>query len=238
MMNMKEMSQRENTLYTEAEDLAGKIQLLQEEMKQMVDDGKLTKPEIDTLLAQIDEKLQKIEQGLEDAKGKVAMDKLLSAKDNVTKRKEKISKLEPYVHPLKDEKEIKKLLTKILPLEKLEAKAGSKGLWSNKLSPGEVAALKEKETLDVMLKVKLEAAVAWFEEDEEFQERYKKIVAAVRTKLGQKSSKSSGGSGASKSKASAGGWSTVGSGKSKKKIDFNKLVKKKPNTGGFNALMD
>ena len=138
MMNMKEMSPREHTLYTEAEDLSGKIQLLQEEMKVMVDEGKLTREEIDTLKGQIDEKLVKVEESLKAAKGKVAIDKLMKAKDNMTKRKEKISKIEPYVHPLKDEKEIKKLLTKILPLKKLEAKAGSKGLWSSKLSSTEV----------------------------------------------------------------------------------------------------
>ena len=82
--------------------------------------------------------------------------------------------------------------------------------------------------------------MAWFEEDEEFQARYQRVVGVIKTKLGQKSSKQSGGAsrGGSKPKASAGGWSTVGNGKNKKKVDFNKLIKKKPNTGSFNALMD
>mmetsp|Transcript_7914 Transcript_7914/g.10338 ORF Transcript_7914/g.10338 Transcript_7914/m.10338 type:complete len:418 (+) Transcript_7914:184-1437(+) len=231
MACMKALEKDEERLYTEAVDLEGKIKILADGMKLMVENGKLTASEKETVLAQIAEKQDTVKKELEcvgsNSKLKLKLEKQTAA---LVERKDKISKITPYRLPVLREAEIKILYKKLLPLEKLEVKAGAKGLWSNKLSQSEVSALKGKAELDEQLAALLGAARCWFEEDDEFEARISSIRSVISTRIAKKTE--------AKAKAQPnGGWATVGK-KKNKKTDFSKLLKKRPQTGGFNALMD
>lgn len=97
----------------------------------------------------------------------------------------------------------------------------------------EIAELREKDDMEARLKTVMKNARYWFEEEGEFNARLIELKNSAATRVAQSSSKQPSPS----NKTSSAGWQTVGKPK-KKKIDFNKLQKKKPNTGSFNALMD
>jgi len=180
----------------EPELVHSKIEYLAESMKELFDSGHLSKVEIRILSEQIDAKMKALETEKEGAK-------LEKAKQMATARKEKLESLTPFVHELKNVKNIIGVWRKLRPMEALLEKAGPKGRWSGKLSASEVDALGEREELIEEEASLLAAARHWFEDDDEFiarVERAKASMPAIKKK-------------APASSKPADGWNTVGTAK-------------------------
>lgn len=224
---LKVLTPAEEKIYTNLDtiSLEQKQKLLSKEMKTQVNKQRLSQKEKQALI----EKLKQAMEGKEDKTGK-AVERLKFIESIVPK---KAIELCPFFEAGK----IKELVTEQVSLgrvsSKLEEKAGTKGLWSSKLSSEEVKLLKRKKAVDEELEEVINKDRCYFETEEELLERRNEFVGklkpAVKKKLEKKEPKRSSGNN---------GWNTVQVNSKKKGPDFAKALKRKPNTGAFNALMD
>lgn len=143
-----------------------KIQWLQNNCKEMVDNGKLTQSEKDELLASIDVNIKTVTDEIEksnlEGKNK-KVEKLQEKKNSLITRKSVVENLKPIFHRLKYSVEIQKLRVKILSLSSLEEKARNCSLTIQELK-----SVEEKSDFEERIKQLETSSRGWFEEDENF----------------------------------------------------------------------
>lgn len=218
MIAAQPLSAEEQEIYevTSSEDIEEKVKWLEGQLKAMVEEGQLTMGEKQQLLDQVGQKIELAQNELDvaTAEGKTKrVEKLGLALANMTARREKLQAIVPIRHALKHEEAIKDVRKQIVPIEKLEAKAGLRNMEEMK----RIGAKADLEAEAARLE---DESRGWFEEDAEFQARCA-LVAAAAARAIEKATKSkkgaSGGGGKSKPSDS---WETMssqgsGSGQSK-----------------------
>lgn len=109
LMTMVQLTEEEVSLYdeTSTDDLAEKVAWLGAAIKKHVGAGNLTAGEKRELIAQVDERVDSVEEGSAEHTSLLA-------------RREKLSGIRAKVHPLKHARELEKLFVALVPLEKLE----------------------------------------------------------------------------------------------------------------------
>jgi hypothetical protein len=206
------MSDSEQKLYDDvsAEELQAKVDWLGTEMKQMFADEELTADEIETVKAQVAERIGIVEAKLKEveAAGKAAQVKKLQTNlENMKKRQAAAEGMTPHAHPLKAENEIRPLLKALKPLEKLAADKAPKTLKQMQ-QVGEIDDLKEE------LQGHLDRSRGWFEEEDVFNARYEALKKRFAGSAKNTKKKGGGGGGGGGKKKGGGGgalsFTTVG----------------------------
>mmetsp|Transcript_28723 Transcript_28723/g.58830 ORF Transcript_28723/g.58830 Transcript_28723/m.58830 type:complete len:438 (-) Transcript_28723:250-1563(-) len=214
--------------------LVEKEGLVKKLMQAQVESGNITRAERETLLSQVEEKIEKFNEEIATAR-----------KENKPKREEKMTQMKEKAiirqkmledtvpkapQRLRHEAEIAKLRTELSPLQKLEDNA--KGRL---LSVKETATLARKdEILDEISQLE-EASRGWFEEDEVFMARVEASRSSANAKEKQKSRKPASAGSGYKAKPVA-SWVTPAS--SKKKAPARSSAKSKAaSSGGMFAAM-
>eukprot|EP00947_MAST-08B_sp_MAST-8B-sp1_P000474 g474.t1 len=200
LIAMEKLTEEEERLYdaTTTDELSEKVVALQADIKSMVAQGKLTKQERDSLIDQVKAKLGDAAGGGDgdgdgDGDGGAAAaggdDKETAA---LRKRLAKLSMISPITHPLKQERELLKLFSDLLPLEKLEN-------TSRLLDAAEMRQLGRKGDIEDEIDAIACACRGWFETDDEIDARVRAVKARAKPKAAKKGGKKS-----------SSGWGTVG----------------------------
>jgi len=230
------LADAEQTFYDQVSStvLEEKQAYVKDLMQHQVDDGLIMAKEKVQLLSQVTERLETISKEIADAeKNKQAkkVEKLKSAKEKATTRKDKLSNLSPKPPPpLKHHAEIFQLRSELKPL--LELEEGAKGRL---LSVKETQSLARKdEILDEIASFE-EKSRGWFEEDDIFQSRIDACNAAwasqsKSSKKGPKKAAPTSGAGSSKTSA----WVTASTARPKSAVAKNTASQNKK-TGGKGA---
>lgn len=225
------LSPKEQALYeSNSSQDAEKVSWLQNEIKSMSDNGKLTSSEQKELMESITTNLATLEEekakAAADGKPKLA-EKIAEKIANATARKVKVAEGIPggYQPRLKHGDEIQKLRVKLLALTAIEEKPKS-----TPLTIADLQVLSEKPEVEQAIEEMEKASRGWFESDEDFASKcalevkeaaakYKaKLKAASGKKpsggLGSKGKSGSGtqkiGGGGGSSYSSSTAWSTIG----------------------------
>jgi|EP01033_Poteriospumella_lacustris_P012198 hypothetical protein len=226
-----------------------KLTWLQNEIKRMVDEGKLTGREKADLVKQIEQNIATTQEELTTARADnkpKKVEKLEAKLTTLQQRKSTVLTINPIVPDLANSTEIQKLHIQWFPLQSLEDKQRSMTLT--------LADLKQ-----VQLKTDLEAQIkelelssrGWFQDEEDFQERCEAVQAAAKAKFKAKSAdakkKPSTGGGSSLGGGSTqksgvrptglSGWSTVGTKKAGSGVSYASAAKKS-GSSSFSALGD
>jgi hypothetical protein len=198
-----------------------KLTWLQGEIKKMVDEGKLTAPEKEELLASLDANLKTVSEEIASAsaEGKPKkVEKLEEKKQGIASRKATVQKIEPIQHRLKHSEDIIKLRMRHIPLQALEDKGRSMSL-----TLADLKTLEEKSDIEAAIIHAEALSKGWFETEEDFRakclldekEAKAKYSAKVKSQGGKKMSsvggggKSLGTQGRTGGSSSASSWSTV-----------------------------
>ena len=127
-----QLSSYEQSIYDSNPGSANeKINWLQEEIKSMVDSGRLTNVEKSHLVESMNINLATLEEELNQAKteGKEKkIEKIVEKKQNILSRKQTIEHISPIIHQLKYANEIHALVARLQPLYALEEKGRSMSL--------------------------------------------------------------------------------------------------------------
>lgn len=210
---------------------------VKEQMHEQVDIGKITVAERNTLLKQVQERLDTLvkEIATAETEGKAKrVENLKNAKTKAEERKQKLEQINAKtLPPLKHEAEIAKLRKELEPL--LEVEDASKGRL---LSVKETQALARKEEiLEQIEQLEIDSR-GWFEEDESFEARVNASKAAWMARLKQQSKKKKPAAGTSTGSA----WSTTTTTRKKASAAPKKpAAKSKGKAGGgsvFSMMMD
>jgi len=229
------------------ENIEQKLTILQNLIKEMIDQGQLTEKEKAELLKHMEGNLTSTQEEIDAAKTEnkpKKVEKLEAKLATITTRKAHVQAIKPISLRLINANDLHKLYHKVFPLLSLEEKSRSMSLTLQDLK-----LLEEKSTIEDEIKAAQELAKGWFEESDEFEARCRfeeqqaKASYKVKKVASSSGGKSSGGSktvGMSRGNASSStstGWSTVakkpaGSGASK-----TGTAAKKP-SNGFAAAFD
>lgn len=229
-----------------AASIGTKAECLKKLMQKQVEDGTLTREELDRLLQQVHDKINclsdDIDAAVQKSQDKKAA-KLAAQKEKAEARKCLLSgHTAKQPHELKNEAQIMKLRKQIQPLLKLEQT--SKGRLLTMKETKELAA--KDEILEEISRLE-EASRGWFEDDESFQVRLeasrKKKVSASSTSskgaTGGKGKAPGAGSQSTNSRSNTIAWHTPG-GTAAKQAALGKktaAAKSKPSSGGVFAAM-
>lgn len=164
------------------DSLAQKEALVKTEMQKQVEvDKNITRLEKERLLAQVQEKIQTLEENIKEAtdgKKMKKVEKLTQQKEKAMERKEMLEEITPQPpHKLRHEAEIGKLNKEMLPLLKLEQE--TKGRL---LSLKETTTLSRKDEIEEEILILEEKSRGWFEGEEEFQNRVEASRAATKAR--------------------------------------------------------
>jgi len=221
--------------------LEEKEAFVKQEMHSQVEHGKLTKWERDTLLAQVSEKLETLENDIKTAQHEQKPKRLTKLKGVHQKAQERKKLLEDIVPkappPLSRNPEISKLRTELRPLQKLED--GAKGRL---LSIKETQTLARKEEILQEIERLEYVSRGWFEDEDAFATRVQASRAVFDARDNKQKGKktpagASGAAASSRTVVSANSWVIPGAKKSVGRPATKK--KKKPAAGGnvFGAMM-
>lgn len=190
-----------------------KLAWLQNQIKEMVDQGQITAREKADLLHHIEANLQSIQQEIETAKAEnkpKKVEKLEAKREASSHRKQFVEKLSPLPPRLPRGEEIRKIYFRLFPLLAIEDKSRSMSLTMQDLK-----LLEEKPDLEREISRLQQESRGWFEEDSsqfqercEFEEKEAKRVYQHRQSEKKAHKKPSASASTSKSAVSS-GWSTV-----------------------------
>jgi len=216
--------------------LEEKEAFVKKEMHSQVENGKLTKWERETLLGQVSDKLETLENEIktaEEEKKPKRLEKLKVAQQKAQERKKMLEDIVPKAPPpLSRNPEISKLRTELRPLQKLED--GAKGRL---LSIKETQTLARKDEILEEIERLEYVSRGWFEDDDAFATRVQASRATFDAKDKQKvKKKPSDASGSATRTVSANSWVLPGA---KKPVGRSTTKKKKKPAGGnvFGAMM-
>lgn len=190
---------------------AEKILWLQNEIKLMVDNGKLTPSEKKDLLSSIDANIHSV--GEEIAKlisdtTNPELAKLDKKKQALLARKAIIDKVVPIQHRLLRGPEIQSLRMKLVPLHVLEEKGRTMSL-----TLADLKLLEEKSDLESRISELEEASREWFEDDADFKVKCDAEAKEAKLKASRMVKPTSSASKPTVQKSVTGGWASVGMGK-------------------------
>lgn len=209
-----------------------KTTFVKDEMKNYVDEGRITKLETQKLVQQVNDKINTVDEEIAKAKKEnkpKKMDKLSTQKEKMMERRETLQNITPIApSPLKFQAQIQKLRKEMQPLLKLEKE--TKGRL---LSIKETTMMSRKEEIEDEILEFEEKSRGWFEEDEDFNLRVgaSRAKAATATKKVAKKTASSGKAGAKKPITN---WVVPGAAK---KRATKKPTKKTSTSNAFAAMM-
>ncbi|CAB9500640.1 expressed unknown protein [Seminavis robusta] len=171
----------EQNFYDNVTGLEDKLAHVKDELHKQVEEGGVTKFEKELLLQHNAERLDKLKQEIQQAKGQ-KLEKLQQMKQKATQRKELLQDIDPKPpHKLKHEIEIARLWKEAVPLLQMEEKARGR-----LLSVKETQAMARKDEIMEEIEYLEDASRGWFEDDAAFDARVKAIRAHFMAKLNQK----------------------------------------------------
>ena len=245
LMTGTPLSDDENEFYEEvggAESISAKGDRIKNLMHQQVEQGDLSRHELDKLLQQVSEKIDTFNEEIDTAMQKSQEKKAAKLSAQKEKAEARNKMLEGHnANPpsqLKHHAEIMKLRKQLQPLLKIEASAKGR-LMTMK----ETKAMAEKDELEEQISELEEASRGWFEEEEVFQVR---VEASRKKQSASASSKKSAPSGKGKTPGSGSRstgnttWLTPGGLASNQAALGKKSAakkKSKPSGGVFAAMM-
>jgi len=218
------------------ESLNQKATFVKEAMKKHVDEGAITKSEKDKLISQVKDKLNALNEEIDDAtKGKKVkkVNKLNIQKEKLTERFNTLDNItQKAPRPLKHQSDIEKLRKEMQPLLKLEKE--TKGRL---LSIKETTLLGRKEEIEEEIYILEDKSRGWFEDDDEFQLRVDASRSQAKLKAASASKKKATGSGGGKkvgsTKKAITNWVVPGA----KKVTRKPAAKKTTTSNAFAAMM-
>jgi hypothetical protein len=177
--------------------LEEKLACVKDLMHKQVDDGNITADEKRVLLSQVSDRLRSLATDIAKADKQSQpkrAENLRQAEEKAAARKEKLLKIEPRPpHRLKNEAEIAKLRTELVPL--LEVENNAKGRL---LTLKETQAVARKDEILEEIEQLEQASRGWFESDETFQARVEasreawKAASKKKKPVGKKTSTQTG----------------------------------------------
>jgi polyhydroxyalkanoate synthesis regulator phasin len=232
-----QLSPKEQIVYdSNPGNFGEKISYLQSEIKQMVDEGKLTASEKQELLSSLSTNIRSIEVEAEAATG-ARKKQLEDKKPAVMARKVAVEAISPIQHRLRNGSEIQKLRVRLFPLLALEDKGRSMSL-----TLADLKTLEEKVDIEANITLLETSSRGWFEEEADFKAMCDYEAAEAKAKAMRKYSQAPAkGSSAAKastgksSSASTGGWSSIGV---TKKSSSAPSATKKTSSSSFAAAFD
>lgn len=243
MLNSLDSKLLSGTVLTDAEQgfydaismdtLEAKTTFVKDEMKNHVDEGRITRLETQKLIKQVNDKINTLDEEIDKAtneKKPKKVDKLSTQKGKLMERRETLNNIKPTApSPLKFQAEIQKLRKEMQPLLKLEKE--TKGRL---LSIKETTILARKDEIEQEILELEQKSRGWFEDDEDFNLRVDasraKAVTAAK-KVVKKTTSSGGKVGAKKPITN---WVVPGAGK---KRATKKPAKKTSTSNAFAAMM-
>lgn len=199
------LEEDEQEAYDMVVDLEEKVAMVRGAMQDQVEAKKLTGGERDALLVQVEERIESLEEEIEEARagGKPRKRaKLEAALEKAQARRELLGSVEPVPPPrLSREPDIQKLRAELRPLQRLED--GTKGRL---LTVKETTALGRKAEIDEEIRGLEEASRGWFEDDASFAARVEHGRQAARARDRAKG----GAKGGSKKGGAGSGFRSVG----------------------------
>ena len=204
-----------------------KLTWLQNEIKTMIDEGKLTIVEKRNLLELMDSMIITITHDINEATAESKhkkVEKLTMKRNSIIVRKQIVEKIQPVEHRLFLCDKIEKLYFKLFPLIALEDKGRSMSL-----TLADLKVLEEKTTIEQSIKALESSSRGWFLKDEDFEELCKteEKIARVKFSSMKPATKVVKSSGSSSSNNSNNSWSTA----SNKKSSSSNTNVSKGNTG-------
>jgi hypothetical protein len=153
--------------------------IVKKKMQAHVENGNITKQELDILKDQVSQRLESLEKEVKESSGKPKkIEKLQSLKQKAEQRRDLLSKIQPKnPHKLRNDAEIQKLLKELAPLQKVEDDA--KGRLMTVKETQLVG--RKNEILEQIVQLE-NSSRDWFESDEAFQAR----VALTRSSFDSK----------------------------------------------------
>lgn len=225
-----------------------KLTWLQNEIKKMVDEGKLTGREKADLVKQIEQNITTTQEELATARADnkpKKVEKLETKLSTLQQRKSTVLTVNPIVPDLANSTEIQKLYIQLFPLQSLEDKQRAMTL-----TLAELKQVQLKTDLETQIKELELSSRGWFQDDEDFQERCAAVEAAAKAKFKAKSAdakkkSSTGGGSVGGSTQKSGvrptgglsGWSTVATKKAGSGVSYASAAKKS-GSSAFSALGD